>query len=101
MKPLTKGRDYIRDYVDDLVVSVRGDKLEEVAKCFAKELDAAKGWLKANNMELNDGKEQLFTSHEKLNKLGKRLNLTIREKRESKQRILVHATGGLPQATEW
>ena len=68
LTPLTRGKPSRRDYVDDIVVTTSGKDAETTAKVFSEDLETATGWLKGNNMSLNDTKEQIFISHEKLRK---------------------------------
>ena len=71
LAPLIKGKPSRRDYVDDIVITARGKDPQTTVKNFVDDLETTKGWLKDNNMNLNDTTEQLFISHEQLRKAWK------------------------------
>ena len=50
--------------MDDIAMTARGKDPHTTVKNFVDDLETTKGWLKDNNMNLNDTKEQLFISHE-------------------------------------
>ena len=59
----------IRDYVDDITVTCPGLDEKRTTRKFKEDLAEVRLWLRNNNMVLNDDKEQIFMSAEKLVKL--------------------------------